>query len=501
MNTLGEILDFGLAKFPDKLALEDKKNRYTYQELNQACLNFMAYLSQNRIKTGDIVGLFSENSTAFIIALLSCYRAGLICTLIEAQCKLNRLQLIAEGARLKHIIISEMCRRSYDNQSNELNVRLDVEFIELKNSSEDTNDHSFAPLTTLESDAQIIYSSGSTSEAKGVILTQKNIIAALKNISTYIGYTDQDHEVVTLPLTHSYGLNHVLCNLMNGGSTCILPGLLSIKSVFKALKDPITTGFPQPPSGLRLLFKRYGSAFIEAAQSLRFMVVNSERLPKDQALEIMEALPNCKILIYYGLTEASRTTFHTLDKNQPELLDSIGKATPNVKLALFDSEFNPVETGESGQLAVKAETVFKGYLNTPEQTQKAFHNDWFLTGDLAKMDQEGFIFLTGRIKDIINIGGLKVSPGEINKVYLEHPDIAEFFAIELENKLQGEEVLGCVVLKHGKTLNDADLGIFGASYLEPYKVPSRFMYLDSLPKNEFGKVQRKTLQEIALEHD
>jgi len=344
--------------------------------------------------------------------------------------------------------------------------------------------------------AEILYTTGTTGSPKGVVLSHHNVISAISNITKFIGYTNKDHEVITLPLTHSFGLNHVLCNIAAGGSVHIENGLLRLKKVFTALKDNKSTGFPGTPSSFSIILGRYSKNFIEATESLKFIVINSAPLPPTQAKEILKLIPHVKLLVYYGMTEASRATFIKHSLRNEKLLYSVGKASPNVKISIIDDKNRFLSSDRVGEVVIKAETVMKGYWKNYEETKKIMlDGGWLKTGDLGYLNKNKYLFLVGRIKELINIGGLKVSPIEIEDMYKNCDLIDEFIVVGKADKtgISGEKIIGFVKFCEKKTMSENELIQFAQGKIENYKIPSEFHIVSEIPKSETGKLLREQL--------
>ena len=348
-----------------------------------------------------------------------------------------------------------------------------------------------------ESDvATLMYTTGTTGGAKGVPLTHRNIFAALTNIISFIGYSESDREVVILPWSHNFGLGHLYCNLISGGAVYTENGMARVGRVLKQLSAFGATGFPGTPTGIGILLDKYSEIFREHGSQLRFSVINSAPLPPDRTKQLHALLPNLDILVYYGLTEASRSTFISLSSEGPDYYRSVGPAMNQVDVQIRDNQGEALGTGEVGEVFISGPTVTSGYWENPELNKVSFVEGALRTGDLGYNDSEGFLFITGRIKDVINVGGYKVFPGEVEEVINEFPGIADSgVAGTKQDGVTGEIVAAAIVPEAGEVDLDA-LAKHCQQRLEGFKVPKLFRVIALIPSSNTGKAKRHEIRKL-----
>tara|TARA_B100000676_G_C17915757_1_gene752604 strand:+ start:86 stop:910 length:825 start_codon:yes stop_codon:yes gene_type:complete len=249
------------------------------------------------------------------------------------------------------------------------------------------------------------------------------------------------------------------------------------------------TGFPGSPSIFGIILNRYGDYFKEIAKNLKFIVVNSAPLPPEMSKKIMKILPNTKLYVYYGLTEASRSTFILHSLKNKKLLKSVGKATPNTAIAILNENQEIKHNSAKGEVLIKGENVMYGYWNKNVDNNKIMIKNWFKTGDLGYIDKNGYLFLEGRKKDMINIGGLKTSSDEINKVYLKMESISDFhaFSYKIKNNFEVGEKIVAIICLSDSNVSIENLLEFGRLKLEEYKIPKEYYVHDRIPRSETGK--------------
>lgn len=344
--------------------------------------------------------------------------------------------------------------------------------------------------------ADILFTSGSTGEPKGVVLTHANIAAATENIIAFIGNDASDREVVTVPLNHSFGLGRLRCNVVAGGTLILVPGLSFPSLVFRAMATHEATGLACVPSGLAVLMRAAGEKFAELAVGLRYMELGSERMDPVAKRELMGLLPNTRICMHYGLTEASRSTFTEFHADA-ERLASVGRPAGSVSLQVCDAAGTPLARLDTGRIRLRAPTVMKAYWRDPDRTLEALDEQgWFDTGDLGFLDEAGYLFLQGRSDDVINVGGNKVYPSAIEDAAAEYAGVAEAACVAGADPdgLVTEVPVLYLVQAEGAQVDAGELLQFLATRIEPYAVPRAVRMISALPRTDSGKLRRSALK-------
>lgn len=336
--------------------------------------------------------------------------------------------------------------------------------------------------------AAIMYTTGSTGRPKGVVLSHGNVLAAQRNIIGFLGYGPEDREVVTLPVSHSFGLGHVYSNLLSGGAVYLAQGLRHPVRVLDALETFAATGFPGTPMGFALLLDRYASILSEKGRNLRFSVINSAPLPPELTVRIRAALPELNVLVYYGLTEASRSTFLSLSSHGAETYRSVGPPMPGVEMRTSAPD------GDEGEVLIRGPHVMSGYWNSAQETDAVLKDGWFSTGDIGQFDEDGKLFIVGRIKDLINVDGHKFSPVEVEEALRSCPGVADVAVAAVPCPVSGaERVVAGVVLERPGTFDPDAWTRLIAPLVEPYKLPSEYVEIEAVPRTDSGKTKRADL--------
>ncbi len=347
--------------------------------------------------------------------------------------------------------------------------------------------------------ALILHTSGTTSRPKIVPLTQRNIAASARNIAHTLALTPADRCLNIMPLFHIHGLiGAVLSSLAAGGSVWCTPGFNALR-FFGWLKTAAPTWYSAVPTMHQAILARAdrNRAAAEGA-GLRFIRSSSSSLPP-QVMAALEETFGCPVIESYGMTEAA----HQMASNPlPPAARKAGTVGPAAgpEIAVLDTANRPLPAGSTGEVCIRGANVTPGYEANPEANAAAFAGGWFHTGDQGMLDGEGYLTITGRLKEIINRGGEKVSPREVDEVLLDHPAVAQAVTFALPHDRLGEEVAAAIVPAGDAEVDERALRNFVAERLADFKVPRRIVVLEELPRGATGKVQRIGLHEKLARH-
>ena len=337
--------------------------------------------------------------------------------------------------------------------------------------------------------ALVLHTSGTTSRPKIVPLTQRNICASAENIRTTLDLTAADRCLNVMPLFHIHGLiAAVLSSISAGAGIFCTPGFNALK-FFAWLEEAQPSWYSAVPTMHQAILARAGkNKEIVRKSALRFIRSSSASLPP-QVLNELEQTFSTPVIEAYAMTEAS----HQMTSNPlppgTRKPGSVGMAA-GPKVAIMGEAGNLLEQGAIGEVVIQGENVTAGYDSNPAANRENFVNGWFRTGDQGVMDEDGYLTITGRLKEIINRGGEKISPREVDEILLDHPSVSQAVTFAFPHEKLGEEVAAAVVLKDGQTTDENELRSFAAEYLAGFKVPRKIMLLDDIPKGATGKVQR-----------
>ncbi|KAG8043965.1 hypothetical protein GUJ93_ZPchr0458g22309 [Zizania palustris] len=344
--------------------------------------------------------------------------------------------------------------------------------------------------------ALFLHTSGTTSRPKGVPLTQRNLAASVQNIRSVYRLTETDATVIVLPLFHVHGLLCGLLASLASGASVALPaaGRFSASTFWPDMRETGATWYTAVPTIHQIIIDRHLARPEAEYPALRFIRSCSASMAP-VIMEKLEAAFGAPVVEAYAMTEASHLmTSNPLPEDGPRKAGSVGRAVGQ-EMAILDEEGRRVETGKSGEVCVRGANVTNGYKGNPEANEAAFRFGWFHTGDIGVVDEEGYLRLVGRIKELINRGGEKISPIEVDSVLLGHPAIAQAVAFGVPDDKYGEEINCAVIPRDGVSLGEDDVVAYCRRNLAAFKVPKKVYIADELPKTATGKIQRRIVAE------
>lgn len=342
--------------------------------------------------------------------------------------------------------------------------------------------------------ALVLHTSGTTSRPKIVPLTQTNICTSARNVRVALELTAGDRSLNVMPLFHIHGLIGALLSSLSAGGSIVCTQGLHLASFFKWMDEFKPTWYTATPAMHQAIVACANvNQEIIASCSLRFIRSCSSPLPPQVMLEL-EKVFAVPVIESYGMTEASHQIASNPLPPSTRKASSVGlPAGPEV--AIMDEAGNSLAPGEIGEIAIHGSNVTRGYEDNSKEDTNAFTCGWFRTGDQGYLDPDGYLFITGRLKEIINRGGEKISPREVDEVLLNHPAVAQAAAFAVPHKILGEDVAAAITLRANATATEMELREFAAIHLADFKVPRRVVIVDEIPKGPTGKVQRVALAE------
>ncbi|WP_223700779.1 fatty acid--CoA ligase family protein [Sutcliffiella deserti] len=485
----------------------------TYTELNAAINAFASGLEAMGIKKGDHLALVVGNSPYFIIGMYGAARLGATVIPINPIYTPDELSYILKDGDVKAIITLDLLVPLFEKLHPHLSDTETYIICETPDGKAKSQDFPIEKLSIypkmksftsimaagtftysgpelLEDDvAVILYTSGTTGKPKGAMLTHKNLYRNAKDAADFLKINESDKVVATLPMFHVFCLTVALnAPLMNGATVIIVPRF-SPQVIFDIVKEYEATVFAGVPTMYNFLLQAQGE--VEDLKSLRLCISGGASMPV-ALLQSFENKYNVIVSEGYGLSEASPVTcFNPLDR--PRKAGSIGTNIVNVENKVVNELGEEVAPGEVGELVVRGPNVMKGYYKMPEETAATIKDNWLHTGDLAKMDEEGYFYIVDRKKDMILVGGYNVYPREVEEVLYNHENVSEVAVLGVPDPQVGEAVKCFVVVK--EKVSEAELIAYCAEHLAKYKVPSSIEFLEELPKNTTGKILRRALKE------
>ncbi|MHB8893968.1 MAG: class I adenylate-forming enzyme family protein [Candidatus Geothermincolia bacterium] len=503
-----EFLEESSRRLPGKVCLVHGGARYTYAEIDARANRLAQAFLDRGVVRGDRIGIFLNNSVEAVVSIFATLKAGAAFVPINPTVKQNKLEyligscrpavLVTLGSKLATALPA--CRGrvplivAVDPPSDTPDV---TPFEDL------VNHGSAAPQpprsVTIDLDlAAVIYTSSSTGPAKGVMLAHLNMVSAADSITTYIGNTESDIILDTLPISFDYGLYQVLMAFRAGATVVLEKPLVYINEALDLIKLEKVTGLPGVPTFFSMLLSMKDLPRRDFS-SLRYITNTAASLPVSHIRRLRQLFPNVRLFSMYGLTECKRVSFLP-----PELIDerpdSVGKAIPNEEVFIVDENGNRVGPHRVGELVVRGSNVMMGYWEMPEETDACLRPGRYpgervlYTGDLFRTDDEGFLYFVGRKDDIIKSRGEKVSPREIESVIHGLRGVKEVAVVGVPDPVLGEAVKAFVNLEDGSPLTIEEILRYCAANLENVLMPKTIEIVETFSKTPTGKVDKKELR-------
>ncbi|MDY0406217.1 fatty acid--CoA ligase family protein [Virgibacillus sp. 179-BFC.A HS] len=494
--------------YPEKIAYIFQGQQTTYQELEKAVSQFACQLHALGCK-GDHIALILGNSPHFIIGLYGALRIGAVVIPINPQYTPNEIAYMVRNGDVKLLVTMDILLEKVENIANQLadvhhviycesKSGLNFDHLNISSKLKSFTDMMKTPVNPFEwpklhdeDVALILYTSGTTGKPKGAMLTHKNLYSNAKDTADYLQISGSDRVIAALPMFHVFCLTVSLnAPLMNGGTVLVMPKF-SPQESFRLARQYKATIFAGVPTMYNYLLQSGKGSKADLA-SIRLCISGGAAMPVS-LLKNFEKTFDVIISEGYGLSEASPVTcFNPLDR--PRKPGSIGTNIVHVENKVVDELGEEVPCGEVGELVVKGPNVMKGYYKMPEETASTIIDGWLHTGDMARMDDEGYFYIVDRKKDMIIVGGYNVYPREVEEVLFSHPQVAEAAVIGVPDPDSGEAVAAFVV-SNDATLTVEELQNYCTGHLAKYKVPTRIEFLKEIPKNTTGKILRRSLRD------
>lgn len=485
MNAFDYLL--GLSKDLDKHFVLNHNETVCFSDIYEGSLKIASYLK-------DVVGedqkivLISQNSVFFILAYLGIIKSGNVCVPVNPAIEQANLDYIAGLTESKMIFVSDSLRSALKipdvSRIDETKLSEILQSVSVDSAVASVN-------TNFDGNrlAEILFTSGSTGAPKGVMLSHINICSNTDSIIQYLGLTTSDIVEVVLPFFYCYGLSLLHTHLRVGGSVVFNNNFIFLGSVIDDLNKYKCTGFAGVPSHYQLLLKKSQTFKTSKFPSLRYVTQAGGKLHDVFIEDFVETFPEIKFFIMYGQTEATARLSYLPPERIHDKLGSIGKGIPGVTLKVVNDQNCSVEYGEVGELIVKGNNVMKGYYNDLETTKETIKNGWLYTGDLARVDEDGFIYLVARKKEIIKVGGKRVSPKEIEEVILSVPEVIDCTIEGVYDDLLGEAIKANIVLSKpfDETSIREKIMKKCSECLSLFKIPQIMQFSENLNVNAAGK--------------
>ena len=477
------------------MALIHGQKQFTYAMLRESVESCAASLVARGGVAGERIAILSENSPFWVISYLAVIRAGCIAVPFECGLGPGSFNELVRTAGMRLVLVSPRFEKKVRAWQTDRPVEV---CSELEPGGDGVAITPSLPADMRESDpAVIVFTSGSTGRPKGVMVTHRNIEANTRDIIEYMGLTAEDRVMVVLPFHYCYGASLLHSVLMAGG-TLVLNNDFKLfpEAVLQDMERTHCTGFAGVPSTYQILLRRSRFKTMKLP-SLRWLQQAGGKLPNACIQEIRESFPQVRFYTMYGQTEATARLSYLPPERLTDKLGSIGKGLPSTRLQVVHPDGRLVKPGsdETGELIAQGPNISSGYWNDPVETAKFFKDGWLHTGDIARVDEDGFIYIMDRQRDFIKSGGNRVSAKEVEEVISEIQQVVEVAVVGGEHELLGEAIHAFIVPAPGSGLGPEAIMAYCSKRLPAFKMPEIIHLVTALPHNHSGKVMKEELKQ------
>lgn len=480
-----------------KIAIKFGPDAITYSQLNNI-VEINTHLIRHLDIRVDNIGIFLPNSIQYAIAYFTITFFDKVIVPIGIQAKKAEIKSTIDYCELKIIITNNLYRDILIGFLGDLEYKITIfnldegSFEEIGLNVKTIIDTERPYMSTGDDNIAImLHTSGTTNNPKRVMLTHSNLLNNIKSNIESLKLNKNDRVLIALPMFFGYcNTAQFLTHLYLGASIIIMDNMFMPNYFFKLVQDEKVTNFTGVPSMLLMLLN-FRNKYNYNISSLKYICFGGGNMPVEKLRQIIEAFPTVGFVQTYGQTEASPRVTCLLPEDSLRKIGSVGKTIPYVQVRIVDEGGKDVNIGETGEIIVKGKNVMKGYYKRPTETENTIRNGWLYTGDLAKYDEEKYIYLVGRKKNIIISGGLNIYPEEVEEQLMCHPAVKEVYVVGETHEILGEVPIAKVLLKDNiDKISEGELKNFCLDRLADYKVPNKIVFVEEFPKTATGKIKR-----------
>lgn len=484
MDSIVEAVAKWAAQRPEKVAIIAEGQQITYEELWKEVRGFAAYLRSAGMNKDDRVVVKAKHTTWYAVACLGIHLVGCTFIPVEKLIGIKGLKSIAQRLSAAMVIsdveLAGVPYRTLDSSS----VRSLAE-----SNFDETASFDFPQQKDM---CDILFTTGTTGKPKGVMLSHRAVVAVAENVQHGIEIVDSNVYLIPSPMDHAAGIRNLYLCMLTGTTAVLLDGYANMKMLFDYIRDYHVTGVYLPPSAVRMFLLLSGKELAKYAEQIQFVYTSSAPFPEADKERLIGLLPNTRLYYAYGCSEAGRSCI--IDYSTLRGRDNCaGKPNINSRIFIVDDGRKEIQSSVNNQglIAITGDTVMEGYYNDPELTAKTLVDGVVYTNDIGYIDEEGYLYVMGRRDDVINVGGLKIAPTEVEGVALRFPGVAECVCYPVKDRLSGVSPKMNIVEEPGAEVDTAALREYMLQHLEAFKVPKQFEKVDAVPKTANGKIDRK----------
>lgn len=499
MARIADLLSQGSTAYADKTALIFKDQEISFQDLAQNVGRYASILQDLGVQPGDKVAFQLPNCPQTVYTYLACFLVGAVGVPLDFMLKSEEVRSCLDHSEAKLFIT--MARRSANPQELMAGVSSLQSVFYTQSDVEDAYNldkryaaasPDYQAVEVGEDDpALIMYTSGTTGRPKGIQLNMRHLAGSPEAMKHFVDLSDNDVKLAAIPFSHIGGFIYIQ-NCINFGITLVIMDRFQpFEFLANVERYKVTCFHIVPPMYNALLTLKEIERF--DLTSLRWVVVFGAPSSPEILKRFHKYIPNAKLLNGWGMTET--TPPNTVTPLDSDNIQSVGKPAPNCQIRIVDEDGTECPVGTIGEITISGWVVMQGYYKDPEETQRVLRDGWLYTGDLGRFDDEGYLYIVGRKKEMIKVAGQIVYAPEVEAALMRHEQVVEAAVIGVEDQLKGEAVRAFVVLHDGSPLTDADLRDYCRDQLANFKVPQQIIIKSELPKNRTGKIDKVALKE------
>jgi Acyl-CoA synthetases (AMP-forming)/AMP-acid ligases II len=498
-DTVGDALRRAARKYRGRAALAFEDREWSFEALDAAANNVARGLIEAGLQPGDRLAVYGRNSDAYLLSWLACTRAGLVHVPINYGLTGEELSYIVHQSGSRAIFCDaermERARALTDLPdlaiTGTLAAKSAIDILSLAQSGDGA-----PPDVVVEGHdlAQIQYTSGTTSAPKGAMMTHRAILTEYASCLHDLDYSEDDRCLAALPLYHTAQMHaFTMPQLIAGGTTWLIDAPQP-EIVFDLVERHRINSFFAPPT-VWISLLRHADFDKHDLTSLSKLYYGASIMPEPVLAELAERLPNAQLYNVYGQSEIGPVATVLKHAEHSKRPTSAGRPVLFVETRIVDENMNDVPPGERGEIVHRSAQLLTGYWQRDDETEAAFRGGWFHSGDVGVMDEEGYIYIVDRVRDVINTGGVLVAGREVEDALFTHPAVSEVAVVGLPDPKWIEAITAFVVLRPGASVTEAELVALARDRLAPYKIPKRISFISDLPRNASGKVLKRELRD------
>ncbi|MEK7996151.1 MAG: class I adenylate-forming enzyme family protein [Planctomycetota bacterium] len=506
---INNFLEASAQKFADRKAVWYEGRWATYAEIDALANRLANYFKEVHISRGDRVAILYKNSLDYVIAYFAVLKAGAVAVSLQTETTVDMLihalndsgaRAIVADAKYSRSLIPALgkapeLREIISNQrgafESEGKARCNHACLQ------EIYDHGKAGhpgVRCIDLDlASIVYTSGTTGAPKGVMLSHLNVVSNTRSIVQYLQLTERDRVMVVLPFYYQYGKSLLTTHFYAGGSVVIDNRFVFPQVVLETMRQTEVTGFAGVPSTFLVLLNRSVAADLKC-ESLRYVTQAGGAMPPSIQKKVAQIIAPAKLFVMYGASEAAPRLSYLDPDDLYSKCGSVGKAIANVELFVVDEDGNRLPANSAGEVVARGSNIMMGYWNDPGATAVVLRDGLYHTGDIGRMDEDGYLYLVGRSDDMIKVSGFKVSPREIEDALFEIKGVCEAAVVGVDDSIVGEAIAAFIVSQENAGLTKDGVKEALTRTLPAFKRPAHIEFVDSIPRNAAGKIARAELK-------